>query len=97
MERSTAAGSGGLGADDTTLIAEVEPSSFRAADDRLFVHLSSSKIDISRHLHEVPTLWWECEHSERYTTLQKWKLKNLSSKPGLTSETSGYFTHEFHG
>ena len=39
---SAASGSGGLGADDTTLIEGVGPSSFAAAGDRLLVHLNSS-------------------------------------------------------
>ena len=41
---SAATGSGGVGANDTTLIEIVEPSSFDSAVDRLLVHLSSSKI-----------------------------------------------------
>ena len=41
---SAATGGGGIGADDTTLIERVEPSSFVVAGDRLLVDLSSSKI-----------------------------------------------------
>ena len=37
-----AAGSEGMGTDDTTLTERVEPSSFVAAGDRLLVHLNSS-------------------------------------------------------
>ena len=33
-----------MGTDDTTLIGRVELSSFGAADDRLLIHLSNSKI-----------------------------------------------------
>ena len=40
---SAATGGGRVGADDTTLIARAEPSSFGAAGDRLLVHFSSSK------------------------------------------------------
>ena len=38
---SAAAGCGGLGPDDTTMIEVVEPSSFEAAGHRLLVHLNS--------------------------------------------------------
>ena len=41
--QSAATSNGRVGTGDTTLIERVEPSSFGAADGRLFVHLSSSK------------------------------------------------------
>ena len=44
QRESVGTGSGTVGIDDTTLIERVEPSSFGAEGDRLFVHVSSPKI-----------------------------------------------------
>ena len=87
---SAATGGGGLGADDTTLIQRVEPSLSDAVGGRLPSHLSSSTITACPgDTRTAAQQFKEPETSgERPPQLpRKWKLKNLSSKPGLTSET----------
>ena len=78
----------------TTVIERVERSSFGAAGDRLLVHLSIARkllhvLEVPGHSHKVLMFWWRSQNKRRETDLpRKNKLNNLSSKPGLISETS---------
>ena len=71
--------SGGMGTDDTTLSEVVEPSSFDAAGDRLLVHLNCS----------YSTACGGARTRGETQLPRRGKLKNLTSKPVLISETSG--------
>ena len=80
--RSGATGNGRVGTGNTTLIARVEPSSFRAAGNCLPVHFCGSKIvccpEASRHPHKILTFTWGSLNKWRDTQLsRRRKLKNF--------------------
>ena len=91
--KSAATGSGRVGTDDTTLIERVEPSSSGAVGDRLPVLSTVQRLlhvlEIPGHPHKV--LMFRCRSPNKWRDaqlLRKREPKNVSSKPGLISDTS---------